>query len=89
MFCGLSILFYCLWTISRTDQHAVGKLALTIPLMVFILVRYNYLVESGTSDGDPVPTLLHDRLLMAGVIFFALLNFVILYFGDTLPGVRY
>ena len=89
MFCGLSILFYCLWTISRTDQHAVGKLALTIPVVVFILARYNFVVESDKSDGDPIPVLLHDKWLILGGLCFAAMNFVILYFGQYLPRVRY
>ena len=89
MFCGLAILFYCLWTVTRTDQHAVGKLALTIPVMVFILARYNWLVETGKSDGDPVPSLFHDVWLVAASILFAVLNFTILYFGASLPRVVY
>ena len=89
MFCGLSILFYCLWTITRTDQHAVGKLALTIPVMVFILSRYNYIVESEDCDGDPVPVLLHDKWLILASLFFVALNLVVLYFGEYLPRVRY
>ena len=89
MFCALSILFYCLWTVNRTDQHAVGKLALTIPVLVFILVRYNYVIESGDSDGDPVPVLLHDKWLVLATLLFAVLNFAILYFGGMLPRVRY
>ena len=89
MFCGLSILFYCLWTITRTDQHAVGKLALTIPVMVFILARYNYIVESEDCDGDPVPVLLHDKWLILASLFFVALNFAVLYFGEYMPRVRY
>lgn len=89
MFCGLSILFYCLWTVTRTDQHAVGKLALTIPVMVFILVRYNYVIESDESDGDPVPVLLHDKWLILATLGFGVLNLVILYFGQYLPRVQY
>ena len=67
----------------------MGKLALTIPVMVFILVRYNFLVESENSDGDPVPVLLHDKLLILIVVCFVLLNIAILYFGQHLPSVRY
>ena len=89
MFCGLSVLFYCLWTITRTDQHAVGKLALTIPVLFFILARYNHVVESGKSDADPVPVLLHDKWLMSATLLFAAMNIVVLYFGEYLPRVRY
>ena len=89
MFCVMAILFYCLWTITRTDQHAVGKLALAIPVMVFILARYNYIVESEDCDGDPVPVLLHDKWLILATLSFIALNFVVIYFGAYLPRVKY
>ncbi len=88
-FFTLAILFYCLWTVTRTDQHAVGKLALTIPVLIFILARYNYLLETDKSDGDPVPALLHDAWLLTAAAAFVVMNFVILYFGAWLPRVRY
>ena len=58
-------------------------------MLVFILVRYNYVIESGDSDGDPVPVLLHDKWLVSATLVFAALNFAILYFGGMLPRVRY
>lgn len=87
--CGLTIVFYCLWTIARTDQNSVGKLALAIPAMVFIMFRYNYIVEGRGCDGDPVPVLLHDKWLMISVVVFFVINFVVLYFGQSLPRVQY
>ncbi|MBP5791676.1 MAG: decaprenyl-phosphate phosphoribosyltransferase [Kiritimatiellae bacterium] len=89
MFCALTILFYCLWTITRTDQKAVGKLAFTIPFLIFILARYNLLVETGRNEGDPVNVLLHDKWLVMGAIGFVAVNFVVLYFGAYLPRVTY
>lgn len=89
MFCALAILFYCLWTITRTDQRAVGKLALTIPVMFFIVARYNLLIEKGGTEGDPVPVLLHDKWLIASLVLFVALNFVVLYLGEYLPRVTY
>lgn len=89
MFCALTILFYCLWTITRTDQKAVGKLAFTIPFLIFILARYNLLVETGRNEGDPVNVLIHDKWLVLGAIGFVAVNFVVLYFGAYLPRVTY
>lgn len=89
MFCALAILFYCLWTITRTDQKAVGKLALTIPILIFILARYNLLVETGRNEGDPVNVLLHDKWLLLGVFGFVAVNFAVLYLGAYLPRVVY
>lgn len=89
MFCGLTILFYSLWTITRSNQYSVSKLALTIPILIGILARYNLLIESDKCDGDPVPVLLHDRLLICAVALFGLVNAVILYWGDYLPKVTY
>ncbi len=79
LFCVLSVLFYCLWTITRTGQNAVGKFALTIPFMIFIIVRYNLIVETSEQYADPVPTLLRDKCLLTATIFFILTNFIFLY----------
>ena len=79
LFCALSVLFYCLWTIERTGQNAVGKFALTIPFMIFIVVRYNLIVETSDEYADPVPTLLRDKWLFSATVFFVLTNFVLLY----------
>ena len=89
MFCALAILFYCLWTITRTDQNAVGKLALAIPVMFFIVARYNLIVEKGAEDGDPVPVLLHDKWLLVSLALFVALNFTVIYLGGYLPRVAY
>jgi 4-hydroxybenzoate polyprenyltransferase len=80
LFCVLSVLFYCLWTITRTGQNAVGKFALTIPFMIFIVARYNLIVETSEEYADPVPTLLRDKWLLTATLFFILTNFIFLYF---------
>jgi 4-hydroxybenzoate polyprenyltransferase len=79
LFCVLSVLFYCLWTITRTGQNAVGKFALTIPFMIFIVARYNLIVETSEEYADPVPTLLRDKWLATATLFFILTNFIFLY----------
>lgn len=89
MFCGLTILFYSLWAITRSNQYSVSKLALTIPILIGIMARYNLLIESDKCDGDPVPVLLHDRLLICSVVLFGLVNAVVLYWGDCLPKMTY
>lgn len=81
LFCVLSVLFYCLWTITRTGQNAVGKFALTIPFMIFIVARYNLIVETSEEYADPVPTLLRDKWLLSATLFFILTNFALLYFA--------
>lgn len=87
--CALTVIFYCLWTITRTDQASIGKLALSIPFMVFILFRYNLIVESADSDADPVPTFLHDKWLVFASAMFLLINFAILYFGEYMARITY
>lgn len=81
LFCVLSILFYCLWTIMRTglNEHSVGKFALTIPFMIFIVARYNLVVETSDEYADPVPTLFRDRWLLLATGFFVFTNFLFLY----------
>lgn len=89
IFCALTIVFYCLWTINRTDQHAVGKFAMTIPVLVFLMVRYNLLIDSDECDGDPVPLLLHDRWMVLGAVAFFAMNAALLFFGGSLPRIVY
>lgn len=89
LFCTMTVVFYSLWTISRTDQHAVGKLAFTIPFLFFIIVRYNLIVDSEESDGDPVPVLLKDHWLTVSVLAFVAINFVVVYLGQYLPRMTY
>jgi len=79
MFSSMCIVFYSLWTILCVGEEFTGRFTLTIPLMIFVVIRYNYILESGKSDGDPLPVLLSDGILIFSVLAFLLANFYCVY----------
>ncbi len=78
---GLANAFYALWCMDdRTTQHYGGNsLILTIPIVLFITMRYSMDIE-GNSDGDPVEVLIHDRGLLILCTSYLAVMFFILYF---------
>ena len=52
----LSIIFYSLYVISIND-----KLFLTIPLVIYGVIRYNYLSDGKNFSDSPVDEILKDR----------------------------
>lgn len=61
-------------------QHYGGtRLILTIPIVLFITMRYSMDIESN-SDGDPVEVLIHDRSLLFLCASYLAVMFIILYF---------
>lgn len=59
---ALSITFYALWVIS-TRPHDQLMIA-TIPVVVSLMIRYSYVIEKDTSDGDPSEVLLSDKTII-------------------------
>lgn len=84
MYCcmTLAITFYSLWCVDR-NVMSTSKIDLlyTVPLLLIIMIRYSMLIE-GESDGDPVNTILGDRVLMIIVIVFALFLAACVYIGS-------
>jgi len=77
LFCALTIVFFSLWTILATTQHTMFMY--TLPIVVFIIMRYNLIIETEDTSGDPVSTLWADKLLIFLVLVFAILSFIGLY----------
>lgn len=65
-FWGITIVFFSLWTIFVIDSKPV--LQYTIPVVIFIMMRYSLLLETTDADGDPLPTLLKDKWLIGLLI---------------------
>lgn len=66
LFFGIGTVFYALWAFGGTGDGASlagDKLLWTVPLVMILGLRYNYLIAQG-SDGDPVNVLLGDRTLV-------------------------
>lgn len=67
----LALVFYTLWSYERAST-STGMVSMSsmlvvigVPLVLAICLRYNYLLECGDSDGDPVEVLMGDRGLLA------------------------
>lgn len=58
MCAGLSMVFYSLWSISQE-----AKMVYTVPIVLFIVIRYLLLVFAGRKDGDPTSLILSDKTL--------------------------
>ena len=58
MCAGLSMVFYSLWSISQE-----AKMVYTVPIVLFIVIRYLLLVFAGREDGDPTTLILSDKTL--------------------------
>ena len=74
MCAGLTMVFYSLWTISHET-----KLVYTVPIVLFIVIRYLMLVFKGKSEGDPTNVILSDRLLLIAAGICAVVIIIILY----------
>lgn len=79
LFCGLTIVFFSLWTVLATTQQSM--FIYTIPIVVFIILRYNLIIETVDTSGDPIPTLWRDKPLIFLILCFLLISFIGLYFS--------
>ena len=60
---GLTIMFYSLWCEEIHRFKTNGNIMFTIPLVVIICMKYSLNIEKEV-DGDPLETLLSDKMLM-------------------------
>lgn len=74
MCAGLTMAFYSLWSISQESN-----LVYTVPIVLFIVIRYLLLVFSGRSEADPTTLILSDKTLLASCGLCALIMLVLLY----------
>lgn len=58
MCAALSMVFYSLWSISQESN-----LVYTVPIVLFIVIRYLFLVFAGRAEGDPTTLILSDKTL--------------------------
>lgn len=79
MCAGLTMVFYSLWSISQKTN-----LVYTVPIVLFIVIRYLLLVFLGHSEADPTALILSDKTLLASCGFCALLILALLY-GTQMP----
>lgn len=74
MCAGLTMAFYSLWSISQESN-----LVYTVPIVLFIVIRYLLLVFSGRSEADPTTLILSDKTLLISCGLCALIMLALLY----------
>jgi len=70
---GLGIVFYSLWAIEKSSQ-----LVYSIPIVLVITMYYNLLILKD-DEGDPVSTVLGNKLLVLIIVLYIMCMFVSLY----------
>ena len=81
IFMTLTLVFYSLWTVDKKTINIVGNelFIWTVPMLIIIFLRYNYVIELGESDGDPVEVLVSDKILISLVLTYSLITVVFFY----------
>lgn len=76
-----ALMTYALYTFSAENLPRNHSMMLTIPVVLYGLFRYLFLVHQGDSGGAPEDLLFRDRPLLLAVITWALLAVMVLYLG--------
>ncbi|GFN22312.1 decaprenyl-phosphate phosphoribosyltransferase [Thermanaeromonas sp. C210] len=73
-----TVVVYALYTSLGTENHS---LMLTIPLVLFGICRYLYLLYSHQGGGEPETLILQDKPLAATILLWVVSCFFLLYYG--------
>jgi 4-hydroxybenzoate polyprenyltransferase len=77
---GATLMSYALYTLAEQTIRKFGNnLWLTLPIVVYIVFRYFYLVYSLGQGSDPSRMLLKDRPLLIGVLVWVAAAFLLVY----------
>ena len=78
---------YAFYTLApeTVEKYQTERLALTIPFVIYGILRYLYLVHRREEGGSPSDVLLTDRPLAVAVVLWAIAVFVIVYAAPGLP----
>jgi 4-hydroxybenzoate polyprenyltransferase len=76
-----ALMTYALYTFSAENLPKSHSMMLTIPVVMYGLFRYLFLVREGDVGGAPEELLFRDRPLLAAVVVWALLAVTLLYLG--------
>jgi len=77
LLCAVSIVFYSMWTILGHETNIA--LQISILVVIFILFRYNYVIETTDTDGDPVSMLIKDKLFLLLSLVFVVISYIGIY----------
>ena len=74
-----ALMTYALYTFSAENLPRNHSMMLTIPVVMYGLFRYLFLVRRGDAGGAPEDLLFRDRPLLLAVVVWALLAVALLY----------
>lgn len=79
----MCLIFYSLWAVdfraNTTNYFNSILILLTIPLVMFILMRYSLNIEKTNNNADPIDVLMKDYVLIIFAIIFVVLIAVSIY----------
>lgn len=76
-----TVIAYSLYTFSAPNLPADHTMMLTIPIVLYALFRYLYLVRVKGLGGAPEDLLLKDLPLLGSIVLFGLASVLVLYIG--------
>lgn len=81
LFITLTIVFYSLTCVdANTTVAGQGiNFIYTVPILLLILLRYNMILLSGDSDGDPVDMFYRDKSIILAVVGYICICMILLY----------
>jgi len=78
-----ALMTYALYTFSAENLPRNHSMMLTIPVVLYGLFRYLFLIREGDVGGSPEELLFRDRPLLAAVVTWAVLAVIVLYLGHN------
>jgi 4-hydroxybenzoate polyprenyltransferase len=76
-----AVMTYALYTFSAENLPRDHSMMLTVPVVLYGVFRYLFLIRSGALHGAPEDLLFRDRPLLVAVVVWAVLAVTILYAG--------
>lgn len=78
---GVTIITYSLYTFSAVNLPENHLMMLTIPFIIYSILRYQYLLQVKDVGGAPEDVVLSDRPLQAGILLWGLAVLAVFYFS--------
>jgi 4-hydroxybenzoate polyprenyltransferase len=76
-----ALMTYALYTFSAENLPRNHSMMMTIPVVLYGLFRYLFLVRQGSAGGSPEDLLFRDRPLLVAVVIWVVLAVATLYAG--------
>jgi 4-hydroxybenzoate polyprenyltransferase len=78
---GTTIITYSLYTFSAINLPENHLMMLTIPFIIYSILRYQYLLQVKDAGGAPEDVVLSDRPLQAAILLWGLAVLAVFYFS--------